>query len=41
MMKGVNCPLRTEIVQADTLYETSLPFGIDEVSEEELGNVHK
>ena len=36
MMKGVLPGLRPEIVQADTLYETSLPFGIDEVSEEEL-----
>jgi uncharacterized metal-binding protein len=36
MMKGVLPGLRTEIVQADTLYETSLPFGVDEVSEEEL-----
>lgn len=36
MMKGVLPNLRPEIVQADTLYETSLPFGIDEVSEEEL-----
>ncbi len=37
MMKGVLPDLHPEIVQADTLYETSLPFGIDEVSEEELG----
>ncbi len=36
MMKGVLPGLRPEIVQADTLYESSLPFGIDEVSEEEL-----
>jgi len=36
MMKGVLPGLRPEIVQADTLYEASLPFGIDEVSEEEL-----
>ncbi len=36
MMKGVLPDLCPEIVQADTLYETSLPFGIDEVSEEEL-----
>jgi hypothetical protein len=28
--------LRPEIIQADILYETSLPFGIDEVSKEEL-----
>ena len=37
MMKGVLPGLCPEIVQADTLYEASLPFGIDEVSEEELG----
>ena len=36
MMKGVLPGLKPEIVQADTLYESSLPFGIDEVSEEEL-----
>jgi uncharacterized metal-binding protein len=36
MMKGVLPGLRPEIVQADTLYETSLPFGVNEVSEEEL-----
>jgi len=36
MMKGVLPGLCPEIVQADTLYEASLPFGIDEVSEEEL-----
>ncbi len=36
MMKGVLPDFSPEIVQADTLYESSLPFGIDEVSEEEL-----
>lgn len=36
MMKGVLPGLRPEIVQADLLYETSLPFGVDEVPEEEL-----
>lgn len=36
MMKGVLPDLKPEIVQVDTLYEASLPFGIDEVSEEEL-----
>jgi len=36
MMKSVLPGLKPEIVQADTLYESSLPFGIDEVSEEEL-----
>ena len=36
MMKGVLPGLRPEIVQADTLYEKSLPFGINEVPEEEL-----
>ena len=36
MMKGVLPGFLPEIVQADTLYEPSLPFGIDEVSEEEL-----
>lgn len=36
MMKGVLPNLRPEIVQADTLYDADLPFGIDEVSEEEL-----
>ncbi|KCZ71802.1 DGC domain [Candidatus Methanoperedens nitroreducens] len=36
MMKGVLPSLQPEIIQADTLYESSLPFGIDEVSEEEL-----
>ncbi len=37
MMKGVLPDICPEIVQADTLYEASLPFGIDEVSGEELG----
>jgi uncharacterized metal-binding protein len=36
MMKGVLPDLCPEIVQADTLYESPLPFGTDEVSEEEL-----
>ncbi len=36
MMKGVFPDLCPEIVQADTLYEADLPFGVDEVSEEEL-----
>ncbi len=36
MMKGVLPNFQPEIVQADTLYESFLPFGIDEVSEEEL-----
>lgn len=36
MMKGVLPDLCPVIVQADTLYESSLPFGIDEVPEEEL-----
>ncbi len=36
IMRGVLPNLRPEIVQADMLYETSLPFGIDEVSGEEL-----
>ncbi len=36
MMKGVLPSFQPEIVQADTLYESFLPFGIDEVSEEEL-----
>lgn len=36
MMKGVLPNLCPVIVQADTLYESSLPFGIDEVPEEEL-----
>lgn len=36
MMKGVLPSLQPEIVQADTLYESFLPFGIEEVSEEEL-----
>ena len=36
MMKGVLPGLQPEIVQADTLYESFLPFGVDEVSEEEL-----
>lgn len=34
MMKGVLPCLRPETVQADALYEASLPFGIDEVPEE-------
>jgi uncharacterized metal-binding protein len=34
MMKGVLPGLNPEIVQADALYEASLPFGIDEVSDE-------
>jgi uncharacterized metal-binding protein len=37
MMKGVLPDLHPEIVQADTLYDADLPFGIDEVSGEELG----
>lgn len=37
MMKGVLPDLCPEIVQADTLYDANLPFGIDEVSKEELG----
>jgi len=37
MMKGVLSGLEPQIVQADTLYESELPFGVDEVSEEELG----
>ncbi len=36
MMKGVLPGIQPEIVQADTLYDADLPFGIDEVSEEEL-----
>ena len=36
MMKGVLPGFQPEIIQADTLYESSLPFGIDEVSEGEL-----
>jgi uncharacterized metal-binding protein len=36
MMKGVLPNFQPEIVQADTLYESFLPFGVDEVSEEEL-----
>jgi len=36
MMKGVLPALRPEIVQADTLYDSALPFGLDEVAEEEL-----
>lgn len=36
MMKGVLPDLCPVIVQADTLYESSLPFGTDEVPEEEL-----
>lgn len=34
MMKGVLPSLKSEVVQADTLYEASLPFGVDEVPEE-------
>ncbi len=33
MMKGVLPGLRPEIVQADTLYEASLPFGVVEINE--------
>lgn len=36
MMKGVLPGIQPEIVQADMLYDADLPFGIDEVSEEEL-----
>ncbi|MBU4076117.1 MAG: putative zinc-binding protein [Euryarchaeota archaeon] len=36
MMKGALKGLEPVIVQADTLYDADLPFGIDEVSEEEL-----
>lgn len=36
MMKGVLPGLRPEIVQADTLYGLSLPFGIDEASEADI-----
>ena len=34
MMQGVLPDLNPEVVLADTLYEESLPFGIDEVSDE-------
>jgi uncharacterized metal-binding protein len=33
MMKGVLPGLKPEVVRADTLYEASLPFGVDEVPE--------
>lgn len=36
MMEGVLPGLNPEVVQADMLYESDLPFGIDEVSGEEL-----
>jgi uncharacterized metal-binding protein len=36
MMKGVLPGIQPEIVQADALYDADLPFGIDEVSDEEL-----
>jgi len=36
MMKGALKGLDPVIIQADTLYDADLPFGIDEVSEEEL-----
>lgn len=36
MMKGALKGLDLVIVQADTLYDADLPFGIDEVAEEEL-----
>ncbi len=34
MMQGVLPDYKSEIILADTLYEESLPFGIDEVSTE-------
>ncbi|HWQ63668.1 MAG TPA: putative zinc-binding protein [Methanospirillum sp.] len=34
MMQGVLPDLNPEVILADTLYEESLPFGIDEVSDE-------
>ncbi len=34
MMQGVLADLNPEVVLADTLYDESLPFGIDEVSDE-------
>lgn len=36
MMEGVLPGFNPEVVQADMLYESDLPFGIDEVSGEEL-----
>ena len=36
MMKGVLPEIDLEIIRADMLYESDLPFGIDEVPEEEL-----
>lgn len=37
MMKGVLPEINPEIVRADMLYESDMPFGIDEVLEEKLG----
>ncbi|HEX2927178.1 MAG TPA: putative zinc-binding protein [Ruminiclostridium sp.] len=36
MMKGVIPDLKPVVINADTLYETCLPFGVDEVCEEEI-----
>jgi len=36
MMQGVIPDLQPEVILADTLYPESLPFGIDEVSEEKF-----
>lgn len=41
MMKGVIPELKPLVVQADNIYEKNLPFGIDEVSEEEFNECAK
>lgn len=38
MMKGVLPEITPEIVQADMIYESDIPFGIDEVTDKELGD---
>lgn len=41
MMKGVIPELKPLVVQADKIYSKDLPFGIDEVSEEEFNECAK
>lgn len=38
MMRGVIPDLKPVVINADTLYETCLPFGVDEVCDEEINN---
>lgn len=36
MMQGVLPELKPEVILADTMYDESLPFGINEVSDEKF-----